>query len=640
MKIKKLLSKIGIIAILVSVFPFWAIAEDGGNQTLYAGKDTPVGEIIIDDSSFDYLYVTYELDEGYCLLETHLHIGEDTPMAGGKIKNPVPGQFEYSEEHDCVSSYTYEIPWDGVDFGETRVAAHAVVGEVQEELCEVWQIGDKEEIIDVAYTNYADEFNWPNATSDKPGDSLVIEEPPFQNPFIVGLHESSDFPWNSNFDRGYAIDINVEWEGSLPFGGILTVSWAPGASALEEKVVSGDGITSKTFTAHGAKVTGEGWFNNWKLYKNQVEVDQLSYGTHTINLAHTKGDGTAWDYVRLEAPCISKGETAWAGNIRFNENEKGNWATYFTYDIQAPANSLLSAIYDGNCDTFGTNADETLTFTFTDNVNCTRTYPHVIMSGVSAIGTGPLIWTCENNVVTITSTGRFNNPRPKIGDIVTGFNYIKDLLGNSVIVPQGGIEVTAGNVVTNLSCFANEFPSWISSRVADGEFDEYDSYENLVLTEGISTDPTYVGNEGVIFYKSNSNTFEGYAVFKNEVPQLLQIKLEGLGSIQPESESNEWIGLIGSWWDTVIKGNIGYTTYLTVKDQNNVLGYVIFDQLLTNQKEKVISLTTSYNYQGTPTPTLVNMTKGNYIVNFVLTENVSPWRGAFTSVNPLEFTIE
>ena len=73
-----------------------------------------------------------DLDDGYGMLESHLHVAasldgiDGIPQANG---NPIPGQFDYGEDHGPrVTEYTYEIPWDrDRDNMELYIVAHAVV---------------------------------------------------------------------------------------------------------------------------------------------------------------------------------------------------------------------------------------------------------------------------------------------------------------------------------------------------------------------------------------------------------------------------------------------------------------------------------------------------------------------------------
>ena len=198
----------------------------------------------------------------------------------------------------------------------------------------VWQIGDEEFPIEGLLSNYADEFNWGDpAGSTTTGPSLADDKPLFANPFIVGSSETGEFPYNANYNRGYGVDFDVEWDGALPWGGKLTLSWSPGQSALETKEVSIDGGVHATFTAQGTAKPGEGWFQDkYPLVQHTMNVPKLAYGTHTFNLHHTTGDGTFWDWIRLEQPVES--ETAWGAGCRFNEN---NWATYICdYTVGCP----------------------------------------------------------------------------------------------------------------------------------------------------------------------------------------------------------------------------------------------------------------------------------------------------------------
>lgn len=91
---------------------------------LYAGQHTLVGEITVQEVGSNY-EITYNItNSGYCLTKTHLSVVEDPsdfPINGGG--NPVNGAFEYSMDHDCVSSYTYEVPMSKGEY----IAAHGVV---------------------------------------------------------------------------------------------------------------------------------------------------------------------------------------------------------------------------------------------------------------------------------------------------------------------------------------------------------------------------------------------------------------------------------------------------------------------------------------------------------------------------------
>jgi hypothetical protein len=163
-----------------------------------------------------------------------------------------------------------------------------------------------------------------------------------------------------------------------------------------------------------------------------------------------------------------------------------------------------------------------------------------------------------------------------------------------------------------------------------------------------SSDPGYQGTTGVVFYSKLAETFEGAVVLSNIVtpptPQPLQIKLEGMGSLGADAESNEWLGYIGRWWDNNTNANISDAQYESVKDMHNVLGYIVFDGFDTAGTSQSLALNSSYHtlwipQSGRPAPGSVVMADGDYKAYFALTENISPWRGVFLSENPLEFTI-
>ena len=139
----------------------------------------------------------------------------------------------------------------------------------------------------------------------------------------------NEFPYNSNFRRNYALNFDIEWTGELPRGGRLTISWSPGQSAVEKKIISGDGIAETKLTAFGVRKDGMGWYmNRYALVEDQVAVNPLPLDTHYITFEHTSGDGTFYDFVRLEVP--GQKESAWAAGVGFPGN---SWATYFNYVV-------------------------------------------------------------------------------------------------------------------------------------------------------------------------------------------------------------------------------------------------------------------------------------------------------------------
>ncbi len=137
---------------------------------------------------------------------------------------------------------------------------------------------------------------------------------------------------------------------------------------------------------------------------------------------------------------------------------------------------------------------------------------------------------------------------------------------------------------------------------------------------------------GVVFYSTLAQTFEGVVVLSNTVtppsPQPLQIKLEGLGSLSDDADSNEAIGSIGRWWDNNTNTNISDGQYEAWKGTNDILGYVIFDGFDTADVFKAFALDSSYHVlwtpqSGRPAAGSVVMPAGGYVAYFALTENIS-----------------
>jgi len=310
---------------------------------LCAGQNMDVGTITVWDDGTN-LYVKYETRGDWMMTETHLAVvDDDGDFPTTKTGNPKVGYFPDGDDYDppvSKDTFTFNLDDEGwASCTDLYVAAHAVVVRPIDDCWEsVWQIGDVEVVNETTnwLENYADEFNWGDPAGPiTMGPSLADETPLYTDPFIYGTTPPDEFPFNSNSNRSYATDFDVQWSGALPFGGMLTISWSPGQSAAETKKVSGDGITLTTFNATGAPKPGEGWFmDRYPLVENSVGMGPLPDGTHTINFKHTNGDGTFWDWVLLEKPCEQE-ETAWGDGCdgeRFVE--RSNWATYFMYHVE------------------------------------------------------------------------------------------------------------------------------------------------------------------------------------------------------------------------------------------------------------------------------------------------------------------
>lgn len=138
-RIGRIFLLLAAVAMIVAVLPLAAAAAhtEGAPFSVNlladgrADDGTPpidVGDVEVWNDAH-YLYVDYKITEAdWCLTKTALDVqlnSGDIPQT--KKNNPIPGKFEYSAVHDCVSEYGYMIPmtWDAGD--PLFIAAHANV---------------------------------------------------------------------------------------------------------------------------------------------------------------------------------------------------------------------------------------------------------------------------------------------------------------------------------------------------------------------------------------------------------------------------------------------------------------------------------------------------------------------------------
>ena len=112
-------------------------------------------------------------------------------------------------------------------------------------------------------------------------------------------------------------------------------------------------------------------------------------------------------------------------------------------EIELPENILLSAVFAGEGSVFGYNVGDTMTFTFLGDIQRTENiFVYFESAQEYREEWGKADYLVSENKLTIILTEEWNNPRPEIGDYVTGFSGITDLEGNAVVVPADGVEVT------------------------------------------------------------------------------------------------------------------------------------------------------------------------------------------------------
>jgi len=92
---------------------------------LMAGQHINAGNITVTNDD-DFIYVTYNTENGWVLNETHLYVGDPSGIPTNGAGNPTIGLFPYNDAHNGATSYTLTIPIDP-NLECYAVAAHASV---------------------------------------------------------------------------------------------------------------------------------------------------------------------------------------------------------------------------------------------------------------------------------------------------------------------------------------------------------------------------------------------------------------------------------------------------------------------------------------------------------------------------------
>lgn len=160
----------------------------------------------------------------------------------------------------------------------------------------LWIIGNEELSQE---DNPMDELNWT-------GTFGVFPTPPaigatYTRTITQPVDDTADleFPWNTNYGANYGRNIIVEFSYSGPtIPVVLTVGWSPGRSANEAKDIYLDGIYEWT-TGPYLGATTAGWWEQMPRYEDSYSFN-LTDGDHTLEFRHLYGDGTLWDFIKLE----------------------------------------------------------------------------------------------------------------------------------------------------------------------------------------------------------------------------------------------------------------------------------------------------------------------------------------------------
>lgn len=105
--------------------------DDSGEYPLIAAQNIKVGTVTMSNDE-ENIYVEIQTDDDWFIAETHMQVGaslDDFPLAG-RWGNPIPGKFEYKENHDPqTTDFEYTVPLGNWEPGDVLlIAVHASVG--------------------------------------------------------------------------------------------------------------------------------------------------------------------------------------------------------------------------------------------------------------------------------------------------------------------------------------------------------------------------------------------------------------------------------------------------------------------------------------------------------------------------------
>ncbi len=307
-------------------------SQPSSQVNLYAGQSILVGtvDVVVVGANYE---ITYNLtNDGYCLAETHLSVvtsKTNFPLNNGG--NPVIGHFEYSMNHECISSYTYTVPTSKGTF----IAAHAVVH------C----------VTDVTTESYA------NSLPDEV-DVCVTSKGGPDAYFTIDIAAGNDLSGSYNawcadqdafLDNGHCFtgDVYSSYE-DLPAGefeqpeNFGAVNW----------LMNQDFIGTEASLALGNYTFGDIQIAIWRLIDDSVCVDceftgpfnndridmLVAMALDNTDFVPTCGDdiviviipndNSQSVFITIPAPCGECSETAFGAGCDFPGN---NWFTWFQY---------------------------------------------------------------------------------------------------------------------------------------------------------------------------------------------------------------------------------------------------------------------------------------------------------------------
>ena len=356
---------ISVVAIAVSLLAYGALASahTAGSpfQTdLLAGQTNDVGDVLVWNDGSN-LYVKFVVSSG-CLRETHVHVA--TSLSGipqTKTGNPIPGKFEYSDPHGCVTEYTYQIPLTWAAGTPLYIAAHAALGEAE---AMTIVSGDGQTIVtqrrsgdQVGFTtvNQPAVLAWepgPSYPNDGPDDSGWEANSIWDQNLSVDLSSAgADWIWETYRVQdplyGTALTLQRSFDIGCPISGNLQIACDNGYEvSLNGTLLGSDNVYGSWQTSNLRQAYVD--INGWQTVGSYA-LTSLQQGTNTLTIDVANeyfnsddygnpGPGTqssnpgACIFVLEVTYCAKgKGETGWADGSDFSGR---NWATYFTYTVQ------------------------------------------------------------------------------------------------------------------------------------------------------------------------------------------------------------------------------------------------------------------------------------------------------------------
>jgi hypothetical protein len=316
------------------------------STNLYAGQNILVGEVTVTGSDGNY-EVTYNLtNDGYCLVETHLSVvtnASDFPMT--RSGNPIPGNFEYSNSHSCVSSFTYPVTLEDFQEGDkVYIAAHAVVNCVSDVTSETFETSLPNELLNVCVTGQGESGSY--------FDVLIAD-----GNILSGAKDAWCLDLDGRLSKGQCFDADVYSSYNdpiLPAGAFEQTGNFKGLNWLLNQNFVGTEATPEL----GNYTFGDIQVAIWTLIEDTVcsnceSFDSGPYSSERVDMLIAMAienndfvpgcgedvliiivprDGKQIIGITIPAPCGDCDETAWADGCDFPGN---NWATFFQYGSSA-----------------------------------------------------------------------------------------------------------------------------------------------------------------------------------------------------------------------------------------------------------------------------------------------------------------